>query len=671
MTETARTTPGAYAWRPSEEFQKAANWHAFMQEEGVADYPELERRARDEPEWFWQALLRHLDIRFRHPWTRVLDLSQGIEWPRWCVGATMNITETLLDRHLESGHGGHEAMVWEGEDGAIRRLSYAELSGQVNRLASGLQSLGIQSGDAVGVYLPMTPEVVIAFLALARAGCIVLPMFSGFGAQAISTRLNDAQAVALIAADHCLRRGRQVDMKTVAGEAASQVPTLRHLILASRDGAPLEDHLACPSEGKAANPGRHWVETDWAGLIAAGSASFPAREVPAEHPLMIVYTSGTTGRPKGTVHTHCGMLAKTGEDFLLCFDLKRADRLLWMTDFGWLVGPLQITATLLAGASVVLAEGTPDFPQIDRLWQLIERHKVSFLGIGPTLARMMLQYGGAPCSSHDLSSLRVAASTGEPWDTDSWRWVFEKVLDAQGPLMNYSGGTEVGGLLATNVLYPIKPASFSGPIPGTGADIVDEQGRSLPSGQVGELVMRQASIGTTRGLWRDPERYLDSYWRRIPGMWVHGDWASRDVDGSWFIHGRSDDTIKIAGKRTGPAEIEALLLATHKVVDAAAVATPDPVKGAALVCVVILASGVERDDRTRRELEQAVVNGLGGSFRPKRIVFSDDLPRTRNMKTMRRVVRAALQGEDAGDLSTLMNPEAVVTIRKAALEQVP
>jgi acetyl-CoA synthetase len=312
----------------------------------------------------------------------------------------------------------------------------------------------------------------------------------------------------------------------------------------------------------------------------------------------------------------------------------------------------------------VLAEGTPDYPETGRLWRLVQDHGVSFLGCGPTLARMMMRYGTADISKCDLSSLRVTASTGEPWDRDSWMWIYENALRRRGPLMNYSGGTELGGLVATNVLNPIKPASFSGPIPGTGADIVDQDGNSVGPGEVGELVMRQACIGTTRGLWRDPERYIENYWSRIPGMWVHGDWASRDADGSWFIHGRSDDTIKIAGKRTGPAEIEALLLATHRVSDAAAVAVPDPVKGSAVVCTVVAGPNETPGPELASVLSDAVVTGLGGSFRPKQVLFVRDLPRTRNLKTMRRVIRAVLLAEEPGDLSALVNPEAVEELRK-------
>ena len=448
-------------------------------------------------------------FRFLRPYSRVLDLSKGLEWPTWCAGGTTNMTLSLMDRHLAAGRGAHTAILWEGETGDTRSLTYDELAAGVNRFASGLGRLGLKAGDAVGVYMPMIPEVAIAYLALARLGCVVLPLFSGFGAAAVAARLKDADAIALITVDGSRRRGRAVEMKAVVDEAALLTPSLRHVVVAD-----------CLGLDVSMTSGR---DVWWADIAAGGADHLAAVEVPAEHPLMIVYTSGTTGRPKGTVHTHCGLTVKTGEDFILCFDLKPDDRLLWMTDFGWLVGPLQLTATLLAGATVVLVEGTPDYPEPDRLWRLVQDHRITFLGIGPTAARMLMRQGTEGVERHDLSSLRVAASTGEPWDPDSWQWVFQNVLQRRGPLMNYSGGTELGGLVATNVLYPIKAASFSGPIPGTGADIVDSTGKSVAPGEVGELVMREACIGTTRGLWKDPERYLESYWSRIPGIWVQPD----------------------------------------------------------------------------------------------------------------------------------------------------
>ncbi len=656
---TSEPPPGKrkddFVWHPSQDFKNASNWAAFLRTQGLPDYSALERRASTDPDWFWDALIGYLGVEFIKPYRQALDLSDGLPWPRWCVGGTTNITLSLLDRHGAAGRGGHTALIWEGEDRAQRTLTYAELADEVGRLAAGLTALGIAKGEAVGIYMPMIPEMVVAFLALSRLGCIVLPLFSGFGAGAIATRLNDAEAVAVITSDGALRRGRSVMMKPVLDEAAQNIPTLRHVIVAPR----LRADLGMEERRDI------W----WDDLVRGRDPDFPATEVPAEHTLMVVYTSGTTGKPKGTVHTHCGFLTKTGEDFILCFDLKPSDRLLWMTDFGWLVGPVQITAALLAGATLVIAEGTPDFPEPGRLWRLVQDHRISLLGIGPTVARMMMRHGAVETDRYDLSSLRLAASTGEPWDPDSWTWVFDHVLRRRGPLMNYSGGTELGGIVATNVLFPIKPASFSGPIPGTGADIVDAEGRSVGPGEVGELVMREACIGTTRGLWRDRDRYLDTYWRQIPGMWVHGDWASRDADGCWYIHGRSDDTIKIAGKRTGPAEIEALLLATRRVTDAAAVAVPDEVKGSSVVCAVIPGAGEAAGPGLAEALSDAVSGGLGSAFRPKRILFVDDLPRTRNMKTMRRVVRAVLVNEPLGDLTALVNPEVIDKLRAAVRTQ--
>lgn len=646
--------PFAPAWRPDPGFVEAANWTAFIRATGEADYASLAARAEADPEWFWRALIGFLDIRFARPFDRALDASGGIAWPKWCVGGRMNVTDTLLGRNLDLGRGDRPAIVWEGEDGEVREISYDALARETARVAGGLAALGLRPGDVVGLYMPMIPETVVAFLAVARLGCVALPLFSGFGAEAVATRMKDGGAVACITADGCLRRGRVVAMKPVVDEAAAQLPLLRHVVTVRRLG---EDRLpSAPATPR---------DVDWDDLCAASDAGVPPVELDAEAPLLVVYTSGTTGRPKGTVHTHCGFLTKTGEDFLLCFDLKPSDRLLWMTDIGWLVGPIQITAALLAGATLVMVEGTPDYPEPGRLWRLVQDHRVSFLGIGPTIARLLMRNGRDQVAGYDLASLRVAASTGEPWDPDSWFWVFDTVLGGTRPLMNYTGGSEMGGILATNPLFPIKPASFNGPIPGTGADILDDAGNPVGPGEVGELVMRSACIGTTRGLWKDPDRYIDSYWSRFPGIWVHGDWASRDADGTWYVHGRSDDTIKLAGKRTGPAEIESLVLATGLASDAAAVAVPDPTKGSAVVLAVVPAPGREAAD-IAGPVSDAVATGLGKAFRPQRVLCVAELPKTRNMKTMRRVIRAALTGEPQGDLSSLVNPQAVEDIRRAA-----
>jgi acetyl-CoA synthetase len=326
---------------------------------------------------------------------------------------------------------------------------------------------------------------------------------------------------------------------------------------------------------------------------------------------------------------------------------------------------LLAVGTTLFGASMVLAEGGPDFPDAGRMWRLVDEHNVSFLGLAPTMARAFIKNGDGGLAQRSLASLRICASTGEAWTPDAWWWTFENVCRKRVPILNYSGGTEVGGgILSGTVLHPMKPCAFSGPIPGMGADIVTDDGQSVPRGTVGELVLRKASVGMTRSLWKSDERYLDAYWNVMPGVWVHGDWAYVDHEGFWFIVGRSDDTLKIAGKRTGPAEIEGILLATGKVAEAAVVGLPDPLKGQALGCLVTLIPNVEWSDALRKELEQSIVSGLGAPYRPKFIVHVSDLPKTRNMKIMRRVIKAACLDENAGDLSSLLNPASVDEIRR-------
>jgi len=390
----------------------------------------------------------------------------------------------------------------------------------------------------------------------------------------------------------------------------------------------------------------------------------PTLPVEADAPFLLMYTSGTTGKPKGVVHTHCGFPVKTALDLSICMDLKATDRFLWMSDMGWLVGPILVFGGLLVGATVVLAEGAPNYPEPERIWRLIERHRVTYLGLAPTVARLAMSRGEDVVDAIDLSSLRVIVSTGEPWTPEAWMWVFERVGKRRVPLLNYSGGTEIGGILTGTVISPLKPCAFAGPVPGTGADAVDADGNGVPVGVTGELVMRTPSIGLTRGLWHDRQRYLDSYWSRIPGLWVHGDFVSRDEDGMWYVHGRSDDTLKIAGKRTGPSEIETLLMSTGLINDAAAIGVPDDIKGTAVVCVCVPREGLDHDTAAP-QLSDAVVAGMGPAFKPAKVVFVSDLPRTRSMKVMRRVVRAACLDQDAGDLSSLMNPEAVESIRQS------
>lgn len=646
-------TAGAIAWRPSREIAEQSNLLAFLRAHGLADYDALIARSNEDPEWFWNTAIRHLDIRFYKPYARVLDTSQGVEWARWCVGGTTNIVLNCLDKHRDGPFWAKPAILWEGEDGARREWTYAELAAEVSRLASALRRLGLGPGDAVGLFLPMVPEVAAAFFAVAKIGGIVVPLFSGFGKQAIAVRLNDCEAKAVITVDGTLRRGKRVPMKATLDEALDETPSVKHVIVFK--------HLGDDVPWRAGRD--HW----WHESVKGAPGEAPTEEMDAEAPFMVIHTSGTTGKPKGTVHTHCGFLTKIMADMILCHDFQAKDRLIWMSDMGWIVGPLEIMLAAFAGATLVLAEGTPDYPDPGRLWRLMQEYGVTYLGIAPTVVRIFMAQRENAAERHDLSSLRITTTTGEPWTPDAWRWFFEHVCKKRVPILNLSGGTEIGGgIVGCVVTRPLKPCSFNAPLPAMGADVVDENAKSQPRGEVGELVLRLPSIGLSRGLWKDADRYLETYWSTFPGLWRQGDWATVDGDGMWYILGRSDDTLKVAGKRTGPAEIEGVVLETGLVKEAAAIGVPDKVKGSAVVCVCVPGEGVSADAALKEKLADAVVAGHGKAFRPKDVVFVTDLPKTRSMKIMRRVVRSVYLGQDPGDLSSLVNPSAIEELRAKA-----
>jgi acetyl-CoA synthetase len=390
---------------------------------------------------------------------------------------------------------------------------------------------------------------------------------------------------------------------------------------------------------------------------------------------MVIYTSGTTGKPKGAVHTHCGFPVKAAQDMAFGTDVHgveqvsdlfySADVIYWMTDMGWMMGPWLVFGSLLLGATMFLYDGAPDFPAPDRLWSLVERHRINQMGVSPTLIRSLIPHGDGQFQKHDLSSLKCFASTGEPWNPEPWKWLFEKVGGGTRPIVNYSGGTEIsGGIVMGNPLLPLKPCAFSAPCPGIAADVLDENGKPIRNA-VGELVIKAPWIGMTRGFWKDTGRYLDTYWSRWPNVWVHGDFAAVDADGLWYILGRSDDTIKIAGKRLGPAEVESILTRHPAVVESAAIGVPHEVKGSELVVFVVLKKGVEQTDALRKELHNLIVEDMGKPLAPKSILFVSDLPKTRNAKVMRRMIRTAYLGLELGDSSSLVNPEAVEEVRKA------
>ncbi len=639
-------------WEPDPEVVADTNLRQFMNRHGLSDLKELQDRSTSEIEWFWDAVLEDLDIEFYRDYDQIVDLSEGIQFPRWCVGGEMNIVHNLLDKWQGTPVENRPALRWEGEDGATRELTYRELDHRVCQCANALRDLGLGKGDRIGLYMPMTPEIVIAFLAIVKIGGILLPLFSGYGVGAIVTRLKRANASALITADGFTRRGRPIPMKETADEAVQQCPSVEHVLVHRH----LRDDAPPMTEGR---------DHFWSEALSGQDNSAPTERTSAEDVVMIIYTSGTTGPPKGTVHTHCGFPIKGAQDMYHPMDLKPGEVMYWMSDMGWMMGPWLVFGTLTVGATMVLYDGAPDHPDPGRLWRLVDDHEVTHLGISPTLIRALKTHGEGPVTASDRSSLRAIGSTGSPWDPESWKWCFETVLNGEKPILNYSGGTEIsGGILCGNFLQPLKPAAFSGPVPGMDADVVDQNGNPV-RGEVGELVLRSPWIGMTRGFWEEDDRYLDAYWRRFEDVWVHGDFAAVDEDGLWYILGRSDDTINVAGKRLGPAEIEALLNAHEAVAESAAIGVPHEVKGQEVVAFAVLEPEYEETDALREDLMQTVVDELGKPLKPREIQFSDALPKTRNAKVMRRVIRAAYLDEELGDTSSLEDPSTIEAIQKA------
>lgn len=638
-------------WKPNQDYIENARLTEFMRAYHIATFDDLMARSTRDIAWFTDAVLKFLRIEFYTPYSTVVDLSKGIAWPDWCVGGQMNIVHNCLDKYVSTPTEIRPALVWEGEDGDTRTLTYGDLYRQVNQAANALRSLGLGKGDAIGLFMPMVPEIVVALLAIAKIGGLILPLFSGYGAEAVASRLADAEAKALFTADGFSRRGEPVNLKFVADNAAADVPSLKHLIVLSHANLQVPKVL-----------GR---DHGWHEFITVQSDEAETERTAAEDPLMIIYTSGTSGRPKGAVHTHCGFPVKAAQDMAFGTDVRPGHKIYWMTDMGWMMGPWLVFGALLLGATFFMYDGAHDYPSPDRLWALVEKHKLTTLGVSPTLIRALIPFGTKQVKSHDLTSLRYFASTGEPWNPDPWAWLFDEVGGAKRPIINYSGGTEIsGGILMGNPILPLKATAFAGPCPGMAADVYNEQGESVAN-EVGELVIKAPWIGMTRGFWKDPERYEDTYWSRWPGVWVHGDWAAKDNDGFWYILGRSDDTIKVAGKRLGPAEVESVLVAHPLVIESAAIGVPDELKGSQVVCFCVLKTEATASDVLRKELRASLVASLGKPLAPKAIFFVSDLPKTRNAKVMRRVVRAAYLGEPLGDLSSLVNPEAVEEITRA------
>ena len=635
-----------FAWSPTEGYLERSRLRRFAEAHGHSDFGALHRWSIEDPDGFWRAVDRDLGLLWRTPYERVLDASRGIPWTTWWIGGRMNYVESAL-RHDPS----RTAIIFEGEEGVTRRLTYGELGAAVRRCAAGLRALGVRTGDRVGIFLPLTPECAIATLAVSAIGAIFTPIFSGYASDAIAGRLRDCGATVLITADGFRRRGQVVAMKETADAAIDGASTVRTMIVVPRLGRAIRLRAR---------------DVWWEDVMARGTDDSFADTSP-EDPYMLIYTSGTTGKPKGAVHVHGGFPVKAAQDQAHVFDLHAGggDLLWWFTDIGWMMGPWLIAGGLINGATILLYDGAPDFPDASRVWSIVERHQVTHLGISPTAIRGLMRAGQEPVRRHDRSSLFVLGSTGEPWNPEPWWWYFGVVGERRAPLINYSGGTEcAGGILGCTTWTPIEPTAFAGPVPGIAADVADSQGRSL-RGAVGELVIRKPWPGMTRGFWSDPDKYIATYWRRFPDVWVHGDWGRIDENGFWYIEGRSDDTLKVAGKRIGPAEVESAATAHAAVLEAAAIGVPHELKGEAIVVFVVLRPGNDPADTLAGDIADAIAERLGRPLRPEGVRFVTDLPKTRNAKVLRRVIRAAYLGkQDLGDLSSLENPAAVERIKE-------
>lgn len=638
-------------WTPDREYCQRTRLQQWIKELGLENYDDLLSRSVKDTAWFWGAVEKKLGVEWRSPYASVIEDPQEIMHPRWFPEGRLNIIDSLLERWAKDPqHATREALVAEAEDGSKMRYSYLELAREVARCAEMLRGLGVSRGDVVSLYLPMIPQAVICMLAAIRLGAIYAPAFSGYNADALAVRLEDSGSRFLVTADGYYRRGRFIEMKAKADEvvaAGSAVETVIVVNNAGSDPSRLSDH-----------------EHDWDALMAAAEVHEerePACEMASDDPLLLIYTSGTSGKPKGAVHTHAGLPLKSALDLGLCMDLDKNDTLFWITDMGWLTAPVAVFGALMNGATLAIYDGAPNYPEEDRLWTLVEGFDATHVGISPTFTRSLMKSDIAP--KHLGERVRLFLSTGEPWDDESWHWLFETVGERRIPIINYAGGTEIGGGILVNVLLrPIGPSCFNSPVPGMAAAVVNPDGERVVD-ELGELVIDKPWVGMTKSFWNNNAKYEGEYFSRWPGRWVHGDMAIEYPDGQLEIRGRSDDTMNVAGKRVGPAEIESIVVASPAVAEAAVVGVADPMKGEVPLCFVVLKPEAESEG-VEAALKALVGEKLGKAFAPREVFVVDALPKTKNGKLLRRVVKNAYIGGDVGDLSALESYAAVENIAR-------
>ena len=616
----------------------------------LAEYEELYARSIADPEAFWDGIAR--ELHWFSPWTKTLEWN--LPWVKWFVGGKTNISYNCLDRHVKNGKKDKTAIIWEGEPGEVRRLSYSELLSDVERFANALKSLGISKGDRVAVYMGMTPELAIAILACARIGAVHSVIFGGFAANAIVDRVNDAQCVAVLTQDTSYRRGTQVKLKATVDEALPHCPSVKNVVVYKRSGAEIN-----------MQSGRdHW----WHDLTAAAAPGCPAEQLDSEDPLYILYTSGTTGKPKGLVHTTGGYSVGTYLTSKLVFDLKDEDVYWCSADIGWVTGHSYVIYGILQnGVTTLMYEGAPNFPELDRFWKIIDEHKVTVFYTAPTAIRAFIKWGDQHVLKHDLSSLRLLGTVGEPINPEAWMWYRDIIGKGRCPIVDTWWQTETGAIMITPLPGAIaaKPGSATRPFPGIVPEIVTKEGNPVPPGQGGLLIIRKPWPSMARTIFNDPERYQQAYWSEIPGSYFTGDGARRDEDGYYWLMGRVDDVINVSGHRLGTMEIESALVAHPKVAEAAVVGRPDDLKGQAIAAFVTLESGNQPSPELKDELRKWVAKEIGALARPDDLRFTEQLPKTRSGKIMRRLLRElATHGEIKGDTTTLEDFSVIAKLRE-------
>jgi acetyl-CoA synthetase len=615
----------------------------------IAEYEDLYCEAEKDPEGFWAACARNLD------WYRPFD--KTLEWnfphAKWFVGGRLNASYNCVDRHLTGPRRNKAALIFEGEPGDSRVLTYQMLAEEVGRCANALKALGVGDGDRVAIYMPMVPEAAIAMLACARIGAIHSVVFGGFSSEALADRINDAQAKVCITADGGWRRGQIVELKRNVDEALKKCPSVEKVLVLKRVGVKVEMRA-----------GRDiW----WDEFVPGQSSKCPPAELDSEHPLFTLYTSGTTGKPKGVLHTTAGYLTHTLMTMRWVFDLKDDD-IYWCTaDIGWVTGhSYTVYGPLAAGATILMYEGAPNFPDNDRFWQIIEKYRVNIFYTAPTAIRTFIKWGDSYVKKHDLSSLRLLGSVGEPINPEAWMWYRKVIGGDRCPIVDTWWQTETGAILISPMpgATPTKPGSATRPLPGIAADVVTRDGVSVGPNQGGLLVIRRPWPGMLRTIFRDPDRYQSNYFSQIEGCYFTGDGARRDADGYFWIMGRVDDVINVSGHRLGTMEIESALVSHATVAEAAVVGRPDDMKGQAVVAFVTLEGGRHGDEKLRDQLRAHVVKEIGALARPDEIRFSDALPKTRSGKIMRRLLRQIAAGDETlGDTTTLEDLSVLAKLR--------